>query len=94
MFFLEPYVKVSRGVIGQPGEEELVGLGDPPRRVPQAFPFRVIPYGDQYLLYGVFDPGPVYPMFRRIRSFRLFRASVRQLHGKGELLVGCSSPVS
>jgi hypothetical protein len=24
----------------------------------------------------------------------VFGASVRQLHGKGELLVGCSSPVS
>ncbi len=85
MFFLEPYVKVSRRVIAEPGEEESVGLGDAPRRASEAFPFRVFAYGDQYLLYGAFDPRPVYPVFG---------ASLCQLHGKGELLVGCSSPVS
>ncbi len=85
MFFLEPNVQVPGWVLAEPGEEELVGFGDPLRRASQAFPFRVFADGEQYLLYGAFDPWPVYPMFG---------ASAGQLHGKGELLVGCSSPVS
>jgi hypothetical protein len=32
MFFLEPHVQVSGGVIGKPGEEERVGFGDAMRR--------------------------------------------------------------
>jgi len=42
MFFLEPHVQVHGGVIAQPGEEERVGLGQAPRRAPEAFPFRVL----------------------------------------------------
>jgi hypothetical protein len=85
MFFLKPYVKMPGWVIGKPGEEERVGIGDAARRASEAFPFRVFAYGDQYLPDGALDPRPIHPVFR---------ASVRQLHGKGELLVGCSSPVS
>lgn len=85
MFFLEAHVQVSGGVIGQSGEEERVGFGDAARRCPEALPFRVFPYGDEYLPDGAFDPRPIQPVFG---------ASVRQLHGKGEWLVGCSSPVS
>src|SRR5215211_130000 len=62
MLFLEPHVQVSGGVIGQPGEEERVGFGDPARRASEAFPFRVFAYGDQYLPDGAFDPRPVHPV--------------------------------
>ena len=85
MFFLEAHVQVSGWVIGKPGEEERVGFGDAVRRASETFPFRVFAYGDQYLPDGAFDPRPIHPVLR---------ASVRQLHGKGEWLVGCSSPVS
>src|SRR5215211_4083024 len=82
MFFLEPYVKMPGWVIGKPREEERVGFGNALRRASEAFPFRVLAYGEKYLPDGAFDPRPVHPVFR---------ASVRQFHGKGEWLVGCSS---
>ena len=85
MCFLKPDVKIPGWIIGKPGEEERVGFGDAVRRASEAFPFRVFTYGDQYLPDGAFDPRPIHPVFG---------ASVRQLHGKGEWLVGCSSPVS
>ena len=85
MFFLEPDVEMPGWVIGKPGEEERVCFGDAVWRASEAFPFRVFAYGHQYLPEGAFDPRFVHPVFR---------ASVRQLHGKGEWLVGCSSPVS
>src|ERR687883_319415 len=85
MFFLEPDVEMPGWVIGKPGEEERVCFGDAVWRASEAFPFRVFTYGDQYLPDGAFDPRPIHP---------IFGASVRQLHGKGEWLVGCSSPVS
>ena len=59
MIFLEPHVQMPRRVFAEPGEEELVGLGDAMRRVTQAFPFPVFAYGNQYLPDGAFDPGPV-----------------------------------
>jgi hypothetical protein len=62
MFFLEPDVQMPRRVFAEPGEEELVGLGDAMRLVSQAFPSRVFAYGDQYLPDGAFDPGPVYQL--------------------------------
>ncbi len=62
MFFLEPHVQVPGGVIGQPGEEERVGLGDAPWRTSEAFPLRVLAYGDQYLPNGPLYPGPIYPV--------------------------------
>src|SRR5215203_5065970 len=68
MFFLEPYVQVPGGVIGKAGEQERVGFGDPARRAPEAFPFRVLAYGDEYLPDGVLDPGSVYPLYLRVRS--------------------------
>ena len=89
MFFLEPDVEVPGRVIGQSGEEERVGFGDAAWRASEAFPFRVLAYGHEYLPDGVFDPGCVY-----LVSLRLFGAALCQLHGKGEWLVGCSSPVS
>ena len=85
MFFLEPYVKMPGWVIGKPREEQRVGFGNALRRASEAFPFRVLAYGEKYLPDGAFDPRPIHPVFG---------ASVRQLHGKGEWLVGCSSPVS
>jgi hypothetical protein len=94
MFFLEPDVEVPGRVIGQSGEEERVGFGDAARRASEAFPFRVLAYGHQYLPDGAFDPGCVYLVSLRVRPLRLFGASLCQLHGKGEWLVGCSSPVS
>src|SRR5215210_4105498 len=94
MFFLEPHVQVPGWVIGKPGEEERVGFGDPARRTPEAFPLRVLAYGDQYLPDGVLDPGRVYPLYLRVRTLRLVVVALCQLHGKGEWLVGCSSPVS
>ncbi len=66
VFFLEPYVEVPGRVIGKPGEEERVGLGDPARRALEAFPFRVLADGDQYLPYGAFDLECVYPVSRRV----------------------------
>ena len=94
MFFLEPYVKMPGWVIRKPREEERVGFGNALRRASEAFPFRVLAYGHQYLPDGTFDPGYVYPVSSRVRPLRLFGASLCQLHGKGEWLVGCSSPVS
>ena len=94
MFFLKPNAKVPGGVIGQPGEEELVGFRNPARRTSQAFPFQVFAYGEQYLRYGAFDPRLVHPVFGRRGSFQIIGPPLRQLHGKGELLVGCNSPVS
>src|ERR671911_756474 len=94
MFFLEPHVKMPGGVIGKTGEEEGVGFGDAARRAFQAFPFRVFAYGYQYLPDGVFDLWCVYPVSSRVWPLRLFGASLCQLHGKGEWLVGCGSPVS
>ena len=42
----------------------------------------------------VLDPGCVYSLYLRVWPLRFLGASVGQLHGKGEWLVGCSSPVS
>ena len=94
MFFLKPHVQVPGGIIGQPGEEERVGFRNAARRASEAFPFRVFAYGDQYLSNGAFDPGCVHLVYLRVLPLRLFRAFPCQLHGKGEWLVGCSSPVS
>src|SRR5919107_2992817 len=94
VFFLESYVEVPGRIIGKPGEQERVGLGDPARRTLQALPFRVLAYGDQYIPDSVLDPWCVYPAFGRVRSPQLFGASLGQLHGKGEWLGGGSSPVS
>ena len=66
MLFLEPNVKVPCGVIGKPGEQERVGFRDPARRPLEAFPFRVLAYGDQYLPDGAFDAGCVYPLYLRV----------------------------
>jgi len=63
MLFLESYVQVPGRVFAQPGEEELVGLGDALRRVSQAFSFRVLAYGGQYLPDGPLDARSVYPVF-------------------------------
>ena len=60
MVFLESYVQVPGRVLAQPGEEELVGLGDAPGRFSQAFSFWVLPYSDQHLPNGTFDPRYVY----------------------------------
>jgi hypothetical protein len=46
MFFLESYVQVPGWVIGEPGEEECVGFGHALRRASEAFPFRILAYGD------------------------------------------------
>jgi hypothetical protein len=51
-------------------------------------------YGNQHLPDGALDPWPVCPVFRGIGLFQLLEASLCQLHGKGELLVGCNFPVS
>ena len=94
VFFLESHAQVPNGVLTQPAEKELVGLGDAPGRAPQAFSFRVLPYGSQYLPDSALDPRPVYPVVLGKGPFQLFKASLCQLHGKGELLVGCNSPLS
>src|SRR4028118_2305769 len=47
--FLESHARVPGRVLTQPCEEQLVGLGDAPGCAPQAFSFRVLPYGCQYL---------------------------------------------
>ena len=92
--FLESHARAPGSVLTQPCEEQPVGLGDAPGCAPQAFSFRVLPYGCQYLPDSTLDPRPVYPLFRGIEPVQPFEASPSQLHGKGELLVGCSSPVS
>jgi hypothetical protein len=91
---LESHAQASRRVLAKAVEEELVGLGYALRRVSKTFPLRVFAYGNEYFPDGAFYPGPIYPGFGRIGSFEIFEASLRQLHGNGELLVGCSSPVS
>ena len=92
--FLKPYVQVSRRVFADPGEEKLVGPGHPRGRFPQSFPVGVLPYGEQYLPEGALDPDPVDRVFRGIRALRTPETFSCQLHGKGEWLVGCNSPVS
>jgi hypothetical protein len=92
--FLESHVQVPGRVLTQPREEILVNLSDAPGRTSQALSLGVLAYGNQYLPDGALDPWPVYPVFRRMGLFQLLEASLRQLHGKGELLVGCNFPVS
>ena len=60
--FLKPHAQVLSGVLAQPGEEELVDLGDAPGRGPQTFSFGVLPYGDQYLPNGPLDTRLISPV--------------------------------
>jgi len=93
--FLEPDGKLPGGVYVQSGEEELVSPRYPRGRILlESFPIGILSYGHQYLLDDTLDPSPVYPAFRGKGPLQTFEASSRQLHGKGEWLVGCSSPVS
>ena len=93
MTFLKPYLQVSRRLFAEPGEEPIVGPGHPRGRLPQRVSVGVLPYAELYLPDGALDPAPVDGVFRGIRSCRMPETSPRQLHGKGEWLVGCNSPV-
>ena len=72
----------------------LVGRSYSPRGgLPQSFPVGIFPYGQQYLPDGTLDPYPVDRVFLGRGTLQIPETSPRQLHGKGEWLVGCNSPV-
>jgi hypothetical protein len=93
-WFPGTHAQVPGGILTQPCEKELVGRGDAPGRAPQAFSFRVLSYGSQYLPDNALDPRLVYLVVREEGPVQLPEASLGQLHGNGELLVGCNSPLS